>query len=179
MEDIQRLKILCHCLFTFLLTMRTWTVWDCASRPQISANDLTPSYGLLLTCRGEKCVQYYSVIQRQYYLGKTLSNANAKSPLLGRWPSWHNANFTPVCSHVGMLEINCPISQKPPTPSPLKSRPFSTHKPTNVTQHGHLNRVDRSQVYILSTLTLSLTAPCDPLYLTALGLICPIKIGRI
>jgi hypothetical protein len=30
-----------------------------------------------------------------------------------------------------------------------------------------------------AVLTLSLTAPCDPLYLTALGLICPIKIGLI
>ncbi len=28
-------------------------------------------------------------------------------------------------------------------------------------------------------ITLSLTAPCYPLYLTALGLICPIKIGLI
>jgi hypothetical protein len=28
-------------------------------------------------------------------------------------------------------------------------------------------------------LTLSLSAPCDPLYLTALRLICPIKIGLI
>jgi hypothetical protein len=35
--------------------------------PRINTYDIAPPYGLFLTCRGEKYVQYYTVIQQQFY----------------------------------------------------------------------------------------------------------------
>jgi hypothetical protein len=32
------------------------------SVPRINADDVTPSHGLFLTCRGEKSIQYYTII---------------------------------------------------------------------------------------------------------------------
>jgi hypothetical protein len=29
--------------------------------PRINRDDVTPSYGLFLTCRGEKYIQYYTI----------------------------------------------------------------------------------------------------------------------
>jgi hypothetical protein len=53
--------------------------------PRINADDKAPSYGLFLTYRGEKYVQYYTVIQQQFYYANNTSkkNINAKSYLLG------------------------------------------------------------------------------------------------
>jgi hypothetical protein len=49
--------------------------------PRISADDITPSSGLFLTCRGEKYVQYYKIIYSGHYLH--VGSLSAKNPLLG------------------------------------------------------------------------------------------------
>jgi hypothetical protein len=36
--------------------------------PRINADDVTPSCGLCITCRGEKYVQYYTIIYSRQYL---------------------------------------------------------------------------------------------------------------
>jgi hypothetical protein len=49
--------------------------------PRINADDVTPSYGLFLTCTGEKYIQHYEEIYIDtIYIWNPL---NAKNPLFG------------------------------------------------------------------------------------------------
>jgi hypothetical protein len=70
-------------------------------RPRIAADDVAPSYGLVLTCRGEKYVQYYTVIQGQYYYVKPFKMQKSLT-----WGCGHHC-LVPTLHHSGpMLEIN-------------------------------------------------------------------------
>jgi hypothetical protein len=44
------------------------------SRPKKNADDVTPSCGLLLTCRGEKYTLYHTMIRRLYYCVESLKS---------------------------------------------------------------------------------------------------------
>jgi hypothetical protein len=56
---------------------------------------------------------------------------------------------------------------------------YKQHTMLAFLQLKHLHSTVVIKYSLISSLSLSLTAPCDPLYLTALGLICPRKIGLI
>jgi hypothetical protein len=49
--------------------------------PRINADDVTPSHSLFLTCRGEKYVQFYTIIYRSQYSCE--GHLNVKIQLLG------------------------------------------------------------------------------------------------
>jgi hypothetical protein len=74
------------------------------------------------------------------------------------------------------------MRSKVPVPAPPSSLVVTRHSLQKFTYIGEYMEVwwgEIEDVFSLYLLTLSLTAPCDPLYLTALGPICPIKIGLI
>jgi hypothetical protein len=90
------------------------------SGPRINADDIAPSYGLLLTFRGEKYVQYYTVIQRQYYYVKAVKERSVT------WGGGQHCMMPASLQSDSMLDVNCPIPPNHwPHPFP-KPAPFST-----------------------------------------------------
>jgi hypothetical protein len=81
--------------------------------PKINADVLTPPHGLLLTCRGEKYTQFYTIIYSVQYLQVEFSNA--KNPL--RALVVFSVREQNSLRSSPMLRINCPISNKLLAPS--------------------------------------------------------------
>jgi hypothetical protein len=86
--------------------------------PRMNADDVTPSCGLFLTCRGKKYLQYYIRRSIKQYL--CVGSLNAKSPLV-LWPSMQGANLTPLWSHA---ENQPPGFLQTTGLTPSKARPF-------------------------------------------------------
>ncbi len=105
----------------------TVSVRDHASRSKNKRRWCSSSYGLFSTCRGEKYVQYWTVILRQYYY---VNPSKCKCKMSLTWGGDHY--FTPVWSHVGNHLAHF-LQATGPTPSPSPP-PFPPHRPTYVTQ---------------------------------------------
>jgi hypothetical protein len=82
---------------------------------RISADFITPSYGLFLTCRGEKYIQYCTIIYSIQYLHVGFSNV--KTPL--QWVVAFSASVrTSVHSCPNGKQLPCFPQGIGPTPSP-------------------------------------------------------------
>ncbi len=89
--------------------------------PRINADDVTPSHGLFLTCRGEKYVQYYTMYI--HIVDRTMCEVFKCKKSLS-WGVGRNANLTPLWSHVENQRHRFPQATSL-TPSPSQS-PFSS-----------------------------------------------------
>ncbi len=88
--------------------------------PKINADDVAPSYGLFLTCREEKCIQYY----RWYFKRTPLEYPKIWRQKSLTWGIGHHCIMQTSLQLGPMLDINClfPTSHLP-HPFP-KSTPF-------------------------------------------------------
>jgi hypothetical protein len=79
-----------------------------ANRPKNKPDDVTPSRVSFLTCRGEKYVQYYTLINSGHYL--CARPLNAKNPYLD---GGHQCKVQTLLFSGPMLKIDYPVSHKP------------------------------------------------------------------
>jgi hypothetical protein len=97
--------------------------------PRINAGFITPSHGLFLTCRGEKYIQYYTILYNVQYLKCRVFKCKIHN--LGCGPQCKGANFPLLRSHA---ENQLPRFSQAIRPAPSPSPPLQAHIPKHVIQ---------------------------------------------
>ncbi len=92
-----------------------------------SMHDVAPPHGLFLTCRREKCIQYYTAYIQQ--TESCVRSLNAKIHYLGTWGGGHHCKVQTSLHFDPILQATAPFPTSHwPHPFP-KSTPFSTQTP--------------------------------------------------